>query len=79
MKQFEKNFNMYVIPKTRNCFKVTVRQENKKPMFICCYSIVVRSKYQDGVEIKIKKMYDKQDALRFVSEMYDSYMSKIER
>ena len=30
LKPFVKNYNMYEIPNTRNCFKVEIKQENKK-------------------------------------------------
>ena len=76
-KPFVKNYNMYEIPSTRNCFKVEVCQENKKPLFKCCYKVVVRNKYQDNVEQMIKKLYDKEEALNFVLEKYNKYLLEV--
>ena len=77
LKPFIKNYNMYEIPNTRNCFKVEVKQENKKPMFSCCYKVVVRNKYQDNVEQMNKKLYDKEEALNFVLEKYNKYLLEV--
>ena len=73
-KPFIKNYNMYEIPNTRNCFKVEVKQENKKPMFLCVYQEVVRNRYQYNVVSKHKKIYDKIEALNFVLEKYNIYL-----
>lgn len=74
MKPFVKNYNMYEIPDTRNCFKVEVKQENKKPMFLCCYKVVAKNQYQNNVEQKGKKLYDKKEALQFVLDKYNEYL-----
>ena len=76
-KPFVKNYNMYEIPNTRNCFKVEVCQENKKPLFKCCYKVVVRNKYQDNVEQMTKKLYDKEEALNLVLEKYNKYLLEV--
>ena len=75
LKPFVKNYNMYEIPNTRNCFKVEVKQESKKPMFLCVYQEVVRNQYQDNVISKHKRVYDKQEALNFVLEKYNIYLA----
>ena len=75
MEHFIKNYNMYEIPNTKNCFKVEVKQENKNPMFLCVYKVVVKNQYQDNVEIKSKKLYDKKEALQFVLEKYNEYIT----
>ena len=78
MKAFEKNYNMYVIPGTKNCFKIEICQENKKPMFKCCFKVVVKNKYQNNIEVKTKKIYNKDEAFNFVLEMHNLYLSKQE-
>ena len=77
MKPFVKNYNMYEIPDTRNCFKVEAKQENKKPMFLCCYKVVVRNQYQNNVEQKSKKLYNKENALQFVLDKYNEYINNL--
>lgn len=74
MKPFIKNYNMYEIPDTRNCFKVEVCQENKKPMFKCCYKVVVKNQYQNNVEQRSKKLYNKEEAFSFVLDRYNEYL-----
>lgn len=74
MKPFVKNYNMYEIPNTRNCFKVEVCQENKKPMFRCCYKVIVKNQYQNNVEQRSKKLYNKEEAFNFVLDRYNEYL-----
>ena len=77
IKPFIKNYNMYEIPNTRTCFKVEVKPHSKKPMFLCVYQEVVRNQYQDNVISKHKRVYDKQEALNFVLEKYNIYLTSI--
>ena len=78
IRPFIKNYNMYEIPNTRNCFKVEVRQENKKTVFICIYKKITMVKQFLNIvpqyDIKTCKMYDKEEALNFVLKCYNEYM-----
>jgi hypothetical protein len=76
LRPFIKNYNMYEIPNTRNCFKVEIKQENKKPMYLCCYKKIVINQYQNNTEQISKKMYNKTEALIFVLEKYNEYLSQ---
>ena len=77
MRSFIKNYNMYEIPDTKNCFKVEVKQENKKPMFLCVYKVVIKNQYQDNIEMKSKKLHDKDEALQFVLDRYNEYINNL--
>lgn len=82
IKPFIKNYNMYEIPNTRQCFKVEVKQENKKPVFICIYKkITMVKQFLNTVpqyDIKKCKMYDKEEALNFVLKCYKEYNNMLE-
>lgn len=78
LKPFVKNYNMYEIPNTRNCFKIEAKQENKKLVFVCVYrKITMVKQFLNTVpqyDIKTCKMYDKEEALNFVLERYNEYI-----
>lgn len=78
IKPFVKDYNMYIIPDTKQTFKVTCKKENYKPMYLCTYKEIKIVKQFMGevkqIELKSKKIYDKQEALNFVLEKYSDYI-----
>lgn len=80
IKPFVKKYNNYEIPNTRNIFKVVAKKESYKPMFLCCYQEIIFVKEFNNLvpqySMKIKKMYNKEEALNFVLDKYNEYVEK---